>query len=110
MPDVTVTHADRVLFCLLFDIPEGRVAEVLAGKCDDRAEMRRIAHHAEQARLEERERAAIALETAIGEGYPAPADKTAQCEHGQFGWEDCIACYDDVLIALATAIRSGESA
>lgn len=45
------------------------------------------------------------FEQAIGDGYPLPADKTTQCAHGQFGWEDCIACYDDALIAKIAAIR-----
>jgi hypothetical protein len=34
----------------------------------------------------------------IGEGYEPPKDKTTQCPHGQFGWEDCIACYDEALL------------
>lgn len=52
------------------------------------------------------ERAASLLETAIGDGYPAPANKVDQCEHGKFGWEDCIACYDDVLTGVVAAIRA----
>ena len=58
----------------------------------------------------ERERAAGLLEDAIGKGYATPANKTDQCEHGKFGWEDCIACYDNALLATAQAIRGGPNA
>ncbi len=39
------------------------------------------------------------MRDAIASGYPSPANKTDQCPHGKFGWEDCIACYDDFLTA-----------
>ncbi|MDY7525466.1 hypothetical protein [Sphingomonas sp. 10B4] len=54
--------------------------------------------------------AADRFEAAISEGYPAPANKVGQCEHGQFGWEDCIACYDEALLAACFAIRETPSA
>jgi hypothetical protein len=50
--------------------------------------------------------AADMLETAIGVGYPTPIAKQDQCEHGKFGWEDCIACYDEKLMQVAAAIRA----
>lgn len=46
------------------------------------------------------ERVANAMREAIGSGYPyPPGGDVAECEHGKFGWEDCIACYDDFLTA-----------
>ena len=45
------------------------------------------------------EEACLAFETAISEGYPTPANKRDECEHGKFGWDDCIACYDNALQA-----------
>ncbi len=39
------------------------------------------------------------LRDAIASGYPSPPNKTDQCSHGKFGWEGCIACYDDFLTA-----------
>jgi len=41
---------------------------------------------------------------AIASGYPTPTDKHDQCQHGQFGWEDCIACYDEALLAAIRAL------
>lgn len=46
------------------------------------------------------------FEEAIGNGYDIPASKVEKCEHGQFGWEDCIACYAEALLAEVAAIRS----
>lgn len=51
------------------------------------------------------ERAARMLEAAIAEGYPTPANKVDVYKHSKFGWEDCIACYDEKLTGIATAIR-----
>ena len=42
----------------------------------------------------------------IGEGYPVPPNKVDQCEHGRFGWEDCIACYDEAIESDLTAIEA----
>lgn len=46
------------------------------------------------------------LHAAIAEGYRAPANKADQCEHGKYGWEDCIACYDDELAKAAERMRA----
>lgn len=51
------------------------------------------------------ERAAVLLEAAIADGYPGPTKKVDQCEHGKYGWEDCIACYDEALTGVVIAIR-----
>lgn len=51
------------------------------------------------------EAAAVKLEKAISNGYTPPVLKTDKCEHGRFGWEDCVGCYDDALSECATAIR-----
>lgn len=62
--------------------------------------------------LEEREvargveEACAAFETAISEGYPTPINKRDECEHGKFGWDDCIACYDNALQATIDALRA----
>jgi hypothetical protein len=56
----------------------------------------------------ERERIVAYMRDAIGEGYPSPPNKVDQCAHGQFGWEDCIACYDEVLEAKLEAIERGD--
>lgn len=45
--------------------------------------------------------AAEAMREAIARGYNAPEVK---CEHGRYGWEDCIACYDDALENAITAL------
>ena len=52
------------------------------------------------------EEACAAFEAAIVEGYPTPRDKPDKCEHGQFGWEDCIACYDIALQATVDRLRA----
>lgn len=52
-----------------------------------------------------RERAGDMLRKAIENGYSTPARKVDQCEHGKFGWEDCIACYDEQLLKTEAAIR-----
>jgi len=46
------------------------------------------------------------FEAAIRDGYPTPANKVDQCEHGKFGWEDCIACYDEALLTVVEGIRA----
>jgi hypothetical protein len=50
--------------------------------------------------------ACTTFEAAIGEGYPTPTEKRDQCVHGQFGWEDCIACYDEALQAKIDGLRA----
>ena len=35
----------------------------------------------------------------IEEGYD-PVPKAEQCSHGQYGYQDCIGCYDEALEAL----------
>ncbi len=57
-------------------------------------------------KLEAQEQCAALLEEAIASGYPTPASKQDQCEHGKFGWEDCIACYDEQLAAVAEKMRA----
>jgi len=47
-----------------------------------------------------REAAAGMLENAVSEGYPTPAELAV------FGWEDCIACYNEQLLKVSAAIRS----
>ncbi len=39
------------------------------------------------------------MRDAIGSGYPAQPVTNDKCSHGKFGWEDCIACYDEFLTA-----------
>jgi hypothetical protein len=40
----------------------------------------------------------------VENGYPNQPAKTDQCKHGRFGYEDCIACYDEALLeALGTS-------
>ena len=51
---VTVTREDRALFIELFDIPERRHAEVMAGCKDELRELQLIARH----RIAERSRCA----------------------------------------------------
>ncbi|KKW92705.1 hypothetical protein YP76_07165 [Sphingobium chungbukense] len=45
--------------------------------------------------------AAAAMREAIARGYNAPEVK---CAHERYGWEDCIACYDDALESAITAL------
>ncbi len=58
----------------------------------------------------EKERAAVVayMRRVLDNGYPTPARKVDQCEHGRFGWEDCIACYDDELERALCAIERGD--
>lgn len=58
-------------------------------------------------RLAERERCAARFEQAIERGYPTSGNMRDRCQHGHFGWEDCIACYDDALCREIAAIRTG---
>lgn len=55
------------------------------------------------------EEAALLLECAIANGYDVPTNKVDQCEHGKFGWEDCIACYDKALTGTVAHIRALKS-
>jgi dihydrofolate reductase (trimethoprim resistance protein) len=57
-------------------------------------------------RAEALEEAAKLLEDVIGRGYSTPTNKTDKCPHDKFGWEDCIACYDDVLSKTVAEIRA----
>lgn len=52
-----------------------------------------------------RRECADVLEAAIDAGYDSLGDARAQCEHGRFGWEDCIACYDVSLMAVVSRLR-----
>lgn len=77
---------------------------------DDDSRIAMITDALDAARLqgwnECREVAAAMIERAVEGGYPTPAEKADQCEHGKFGWEDCIACYDEVLIETAGNVRN----
>jgi len=93
-------------------------AEILRslGSFDERPERQKVARRIATAILaalhrpdryrEGVEDAARAFEQAIEVGYPTPAAKGDKCEHGQYGWEACIACYDDALTGQIAAIRS----
>ena len=52
------------------------------------------------------ERAAEKFQAAIEDGYDVPARKVDQCQHDKFGWEDCIACYDQHLMATVEEVRA----
>ena len=54
------------------------------------------------------EKVVAEMRDAIEAGYPAPERKVDRCAHGKFGWEDCIACYDDALSARLDTIERGE--
>lgn len=56
----------------------------------------------------EREAIVAFMRDVISRGYATPARKVDRCEHGKFGWEDCIACYDDVLEDALLAIERGD--
>lgn len=43
------------------------------------------------------------IERVIADGYPLPPTSRDQCEHDKFGWEDCIACYNEALFAELAA-------
>lgn len=57
-------------------------------------------------RADMREEACGRIERLIVEGYPLPSRATDQCEHGRYGSQDCIACYDEALTAKLAAIRA----
>jgi hypothetical protein len=50
------------------------------------------------------EECAAKMRDAIGRGYSVPTNKVDKCEHGKFGWEDCIACYDVALVRAISAL------
>jgi hypothetical protein len=52
------------------------------------------------------ERAAAIMQAAIEQGYPGTGNNADQCKHGRFGFEDCIACYDEFLMAKVEEIRA----
>lgn len=118
MPDVKVTPTE-VDIAAGAAADDGAIAVARALSARDcgasQSEMRfaRKAYLAEviaRARLqgwnECREAAAAMIERAVEGGYPTPAERADQCEHGKFGWEDCIACYDEVLIETAGNVRN----
>lgn len=51
------------------------------------------------------EEGAAAFEAAVSKVYPSPPRKIDKCEHGKFGWEDCIACYDNALGNAVATLR-----
>lgn len=57
--------------------------------------------------LTEAQRGAI-VRDAMAQGYGPPARKVDRCEHGKFGWEDCISCYDDHLDRVLDAVLRGD--
>jgi urease accessory protein UreF len=67
-----------------------------------------LARHREAAERATIEKVVAEMRDAIEAGYPAPERKVDQCSHSKFGWEDCIACYDDALSARLDAIERGE--
>lgn len=67
-----------------------------------------LAAHRELGAREERAQIVAAVRQAINFGYAVPEQKTDQCEHGRFGWEDCIACYDDALEQILLSIERGD--
>ncbi len=72
------------------------------GECDDGALVQAFAAHRETA-LDE---AAAKFRDAIGRGYPEPENKRDKCPHDRFGWDDCIACYDEHLEAAILALKA----
>jgi len=50
-----------------------------------------------QTRLERYETALERVRAVVENGYP-DIGKTAKCPHDRFGFEDCIACYDEALL------------
>jgi hypothetical protein len=60
-------------------------------------------------RANERGKVVARFRDAIANGYPTSPNKRDQCAHNKFGWEDCIACYDEALEALADAIEAGSA-
>lgn len=61
----------------------------------------------EGARLE-RERIAAIMTDAIESGYPTPPNKADKCEHDKYGWEECIACYDEHLFKAIRSLSPAE--
>ena len=61
-----------------------------------------------QAEARGREQMADAVRKAMQDGYPEPPTKGDECDHGKFGWEDCIACYDTALEAAILSPIPGE--
>lgn len=103
---IEVTEADRKLFSYLlgWDVTDHE-QHILQGKFDGHVKMQKIARHRQQAEAAMRELCCTEFEAMIDYGYDIPGSKVEKCEHGQFGWEDCIACYDKTLRAKIAAIR-----
>lgn len=59
---------------------------------------------AEIAHLKERLEATYKV---IVYGYPGQPAKTERCEHGRYGYEDCIECYDRALLAAIGCDTTG---
>ena len=51
-----------------------------------------------QAEIDQRDKRLQAVRDVIEGGYVGVA-KVDQCQHGRFGFEDCVACYDEALLA-----------
>jgi len=68
-----------------------------------------LARHRELSATATRTLAADMLQKVIENGYPTPARKVDQCAHGKFGWEDCIACYDNQLFNLVDRLCSAQA-
>lgn len=80
-----------------------RASMARSGEYDASVCVQALAHH----RIAERARCTHAIRVLIRKGYDVPADKVDQCDHGKFGWEDCIACYDDEWEKLADNLDRG---
>lgn len=111
---VKVTESDRRAYISLNNLPPKYFNAIMDGEWDGTHGMQAFARHRltalEQGRIEGArvglEAAAKMMMRAIADGYPDPEKKTDQCEHGKFGWEDCIPCYDDKLCDAADTIRN----
>jgi hypothetical protein len=113
---VEITQADREAAAQIYiwfpalsssvDAAHKTAQLIRDGGADGWNSVRLMRDHRHQAEEAMRTKAGDLLRKAIEDGYPTPPDKTTQCEHGQFGWEDCIACYDEQLLKTEAAIRS----
>ena len=91
-----VSNAENCCRAALLIEAQAREIEVLRAERD------------EARALAERLREALGrVQHVIDNGYPTPGNKVDQCQHGKFGWEDCIACYDEALLAALTHPMEG---
>lgn len=106
--DALATEADRDAAGNLMRSlgePEHHISRFFDGELDHTDVVQAFKAHRLAGVAAGREEACQAIEQRIHEGYDVPARKVDQCAHGKFGWEDCIACYDDALEGTLSAIR-----